>query len=93
MQVTFLVSMSLTFVGLFPFTQRCYNYIKRAKRDAPAGYDFPEFSDLKLSLIFMLIFFVTNFIWVRVVPPYLASFIKVQDDQKEIERRSKKAAL
>lgn len=81
MQVSFLVCFTVTLAGLVPFTHRCYHYIVKSKKEAPPDYEFPELADLKEAFLFMMFFFVTHYLWVRMVTPLVEPIIKIQDDK------------
>ena len=68
-------------------------YITRAKLEAPVDYDFPQIEDLKYSVGFALVFFVIHLVWLRIAPPLLEPYVKVQDNVVERKRRARRMAL
>ena len=53
----FFLMLGIFTIGIIPsFTLGCINFIKITEKEKPKGYELPMFSNLKLALVFALLF-------------------------------------
>jgi len=53
----FFLMLGIFTIGIIPsFTLGCINFIKITEKEKPKGYELPRFSNLKLALVFALLF-------------------------------------
>jgi hypothetical protein len=54
--MAFLLFAVVTLGMLVPFTLACWDFIEQSNRNKPDGYEFPKFSDFKITLASSVVF-------------------------------------
>ena len=92
-QLTFGILAALTLCGLIPFTLKGYWFVLEAESKKPEGYVFPSIKDMQMTAIASVGFAILEIVARRIAFSLFEPFCKVQDNVKERELRSGKAAF
>ena len=82
-----------TLIMLFPFTYASYQFIQEKKANAPKGYIFPSFSDMKITLVSSVIFAILEISMRKLFYFIFIPFCKEQNDVKIRHLKSEKGAF
>lgn len=93
MQLIFGILALLTLAGLVPFTMSGYWFIVERTAEAPEGYEFPSIKDMQMTLIASVAFAILEIATRRAAYHLFEPYCKVQDNIKERQLRSGKAAF
>ena len=92
-QFAFMTFTVLSLAMLVPFMYASYQFLKISKANAPEGYEFPMFSDFRLTGCSAIVFAALQYVCRRVFYVMFYPFCKTCETEKEREMRSGKAAF
>ena len=93
LQLVFFVFAGFTVIMLVPFTLAGYRFSELNRANKPEGYEWPEASDLYITMIASVGFAIVEIVVRKIAYHFFIPFCKEQENLKLREVKSQKAAF